>query len=234
MSDVFESVNAVWEHLKAQGYRGSYNKIKRAVESERLKQRRGGGFTRRTVEAYALAHLRKDVDDSAASDAPSKSDSAGKDIILEDAATKIRDAVLRGCPTSELLDMLRPLVDTAGVGELRQAYETLKAQEAARIAALKRSRAEGALAPWRAIEDLMTAKAAVLRTDLRNLTHNAAGELVFLVAGDPAKVPDLQASLQERIDDLLHRYASMREFEVLFTPVDMPEGAENAGDPAAN
>lgn len=232
MSDVFTSVNAVWEYLRAQGYQGSYNKIKRAVESERLKQRRGGGFTRRTVEAYALAHLKKQVDDSPTADTPGRSDSAGKDIILEDAASKIRDAVMRGCPSSELLDMLRPLVDTAGVGELRQAYETLKAQEAARIAALKRSRAEGALAPWRAVEDIMTAKAAVLRTDLRNLTHNAAGELVFLVGGDPAKVPELQAALQERIDDLLHRYSSMREFEVLFTPDETAE-VEDATEPAA-
>jgi len=228
MSELFENANQVWEYLKAQGYQGSYNKIRRAIESEALKPRRGGGFTRRTVDAYALANLRKAVDEAKAADAPGRADSAGKDIVLEDAATRIRDAVLRGCPTSELLDMLRPLADTAGVGELRQAYETIKAQEAAKIAALKRSRAEGALAPWRAVEEIMTAKAAVVRTDLRTLASSMSGELVFLVQGDPAKVPELQSTLQERFDDLLHRYSSMREFEVLFMPEEVD--ADDAGD----
>jgi hypothetical protein len=231
VSELFENANQIWDYLKAQGYQGSYNKIKRAIESERLKSRRGGGFTRRMVDAYALANLRKAVDDSSASDAPGSADSAGKELILEDAATKLRDAVLRGCATSELLDMLRPLVDTTGVGELRQAFEAIKAQEAARTAALKRSRAEGALAPWRSVEEIMTAKAAVLRTDLRNLAHAVAGELVFLVAGDPAKVPELQAALQERFDDALHRYSAMREFEVLFTPEEVD--ADDASDAAS-
>lgn len=60
----FANLNKVTEYLKDEGYGCSYNRLKRACENGLLKAARNGGFARRTVDAYARAHLvRTDASD---------------------------------------------------------------------------------------------------------------------------------------------------------------------------
>ena len=71
MSDVFENLHQVEQYLKESGYQCSYKKIKAAVDKRKeLKERRGGGWTARTVDQYARAFLVRKIDPSAEQDAP--------------------------------------------------------------------------------------------------------------------------------------------------------------------
>lgn len=82
MSAIFENPYQVHQYLKGEGWKGSYNKVKSDIERGLLRPRRGGGFTRRTVDAYATTHLVRRVDDDPAKDAafgaaPADGDASG-------------------------------------------------------------------------------------------------------------------------------------------------------------
>jgi len=71
MADVLKNINQIRAFLQDEGYRVSYGKLKADIERGALRPRRGGGFAVGTVNAYAAAHIaRREVDESAAADAP--------------------------------------------------------------------------------------------------------------------------------------------------------------------
>lgn len=67
---ILENLNMVAKYLNENGYRCSYNKLKRAYERRELVERRGGGWTRRIVDQYARAFLDKKVDADPVLDPP--------------------------------------------------------------------------------------------------------------------------------------------------------------------
>lgn len=71
--DCFVNLNQVVTYLQESGYQCSYKKIKRATVERELVERRGGGWTKRTVDQYARAYLKRKVDTAPESDAPLES-----------------------------------------------------------------------------------------------------------------------------------------------------------------
>lgn len=69
---VLDNIRQVYIYLREEcGYKCSYGKVRDAVEKHRtLTPRRGGGFSRGTVDAWARAHLVKLVDPSPDADRP--------------------------------------------------------------------------------------------------------------------------------------------------------------------
>ena len=153
--------------------------------------------------------------DAAAGARAEAEDEAAKLPLLEHAAAKLRQRVLAGATDADVLELIRPLAEPSGVGDLRQAYEAILKAEQARSAELRRLKHEGELASRAEVDAVHEAKAGMLRQDLLAMDQ-LAGEMVFLVEGDPARVEELRAYLRERLEEALHRYASRQEFEVVF------------------
>ena len=59
---LFETVNQVHKYLAAAGWKVAYNTIRKAIDDGKLKERRKGGYARRTVDQYARTFLAKKID----------------------------------------------------------------------------------------------------------------------------------------------------------------------------
>lgn len=73
---VFKNLNQAHQFLTGEaGFRVSYNTLKKHLVDEtppRARKRRGGGWTAGVLQAYAAAHLVKQVDEAAGADTPVK------------------------------------------------------------------------------------------------------------------------------------------------------------------
>ncbi|NJB66455.1 hypothetical protein GGQ74_000095 [Desulfobaculum xiamenense] len=78
MSDILENVHQVHQHLAEQGWQCSYNKVAADIRRGVLTPRRGGGFSMRAVETYAVAHLVRRVDADPTQDRPLACDEDGE------------------------------------------------------------------------------------------------------------------------------------------------------------
>jgi len=86
---VFENANQVQAYLAEAGWKVSYNTVCAHVKKGFLKPRRAGGFTQKTVDAYAVTHLVKTVDASPAGDEPEEAKpGAAEERTLADAELK--------------------------------------------------------------------------------------------------------------------------------------------------
>lgn len=67
---VFENVTQIRDHLISRGYKTTHYRVQKALERNELVGRRGGGWTRRVVEAWARQWLTRRADGSPEMDAP--------------------------------------------------------------------------------------------------------------------------------------------------------------------
>lgn len=70
MSEILKNPYQVHQYLRGEGWQCSYNKVKADIERSLLRPRRGGGFSAGTVDAYATAHLVRQVDVAPGQDRP--------------------------------------------------------------------------------------------------------------------------------------------------------------------
>lgn len=70
--ELFENVNQVHTYLKKEGWKVSYNTLRKAIDERKLTERRKGGFAKRTVDQYARVHLAKKVDPTPEPEAPAE------------------------------------------------------------------------------------------------------------------------------------------------------------------
>lgn len=78
-----------------------------------------------------------------------------------------------------------------------------------KLAAMK-----GSLVPRDMFESELAARAAIFRSDGENFFRSQASAIVNIVAGDPAKIPDLIAFCLEAHEQHLARYLQKEEFKV--------------------
>lgn len=67
---VFENVTQIRDYLIGCGYKATHYRVQKAVERNELILRRGGGWTQRTVDAWALKWLAAKIDHAADQDRP--------------------------------------------------------------------------------------------------------------------------------------------------------------------
>lgn len=59
---IFENTRQVHVYLQDQGWKCAYNTVAKDIKAGKLTARRGGGFTKQTVDQYAMTHLVRRID----------------------------------------------------------------------------------------------------------------------------------------------------------------------------
>ena len=101
----------------------------------------------------------------------------------------------------------RIAIDTA---EHRRRRERAQAD----LIEMKVSSLKGSLVPRELFEGELAARAAIFRSDFESFFRAPADEIVHIVEGNAAKIPDLVAHLLEALETQLSRYLQKEEFKV--------------------
>jgi len=82
------------------------------------------------------------------------------------------------------------------------------------IMEMKVSNLKGALVPRELFEGELAARASIFRSDFESFFRAQVGDIVHIVEGNAAKIPDLVAHLLEALETQLSRYLKKEEFKV--------------------
>ncbi len=107
-------------------------------------------------------------------------------------------------------------VQASRVQQEKAQAEVEKLQEQAKHARIRRLALEGKYLPREQVELELAGRAAALAAGLNFFAQARAGEIVELVAGDPARTGDLVRELAAAFDEFLNEYATTKGFEVSF------------------
>ena len=172
--DIFTNLKQIQNHLSGR-YRVTYYRIQKACERRELVERRGGGWTVRTVEQWARAFLTPLVDTSPDADAPSLS------------AEEQGIGPLGGVAEEKLRKQSRLLEIQAR----RQEMELLKAQ--------------GIYTKTEIIETELAARARAFRLGLERFGHESGRDVAVVFGATPKLARKLAERLGFSTEDDLQR-----------------------------
>jgi|GEM_PF-1423616 len=177
------------KHLADQ-YQVTHYRVNKAIENHELTQRRGGGWTARTVEQWARSMLTRKVDASPEADAPALSPVMGADA-----------ADGQG-------DTLQP-----------QSISEQKQREQASLLAVQRQRAEmdfmrerGKLTETRIVMDELTARARAFRLGLERFGTEEAESVAADFGGNARAARDLAQRLGFADEALAQAQVTIQNF----------------------
>ena len=171
---IFTNLKQIQDHL-SERYRVTYYRIQKACERRGLVERRGGGWTVRTVEQWARAFLVPLVDTSPDADAPSLS--------AEEQGTG-------------------PLGSVAEE-KLRQQSRLLEIQ--ARKQEMELQKAQGLYTKTEIIEDELAARARAFRLGLERFGHESGQDVAAVYGATPKLARKLAERLGFSTEDDLQR-----------------------------
>lgn len=152
--DIFTNIKQIQDHL-SERYRVTYYRIQKACERRELVERRGGGWTVRTVEQWARAFLTPLVDTSPDADAPSLS--------AEEQGTG-------------------PL---GGVAEEKLRKQSLLLEIQAKRQEMELRKAQGLYTETKIIENELAARARAFRLGLERFGHERGQDVAAVFGATP-------------------------------------------------
>lgn len=171
---IFTNLKQIQDHL-SERYRVTYYRIQKACERRELVERRGGGWTVRTVEQWARAFLVPLVDTSPDADAPSLS--------AEEQGTG-------------------PL---GSVAEEKLRHQSRLLEIQARKQEMELQKAQGLYTKTEIIEDELAARARAFRLGLERFGHESGQDVAAVYGATPKLARKLAERLGFRTEEDLQR-----------------------------
>lgn len=182
-STILTNTRQVHIYLRGLGWKCAYNTVAKDIKDGKLVARRGGGFTRQTVDQYAMTHLTKRVDAD-----PGK-DSAWSEPVNPDAAGAQERRVSADADLKEVEAKRKRFLFERERGKYVQ------------TSIIGRELAER----WQAVRLRMGSFCRELSGEICELFGGepmAAGEVIKVVDGDPDRTDGLQRFCLSRREEL--------------------------------
>lgn len=168
----FRNIREVAEHLAASGWKIRKSAVYAHAKQGKIRPDLDGGFSQKSVEKYAAAHLQR-----------------------QDTLVKTADEELQR-------------------KKVRAELERIEAQT--RTERMKLAKEEGRYVLREQVDLELAARAAVIEAGLRQMVMERVPEWIELVGGNQNQVGELIRQAGEDVDRLLHEFASVKEWQVLF------------------
>lgn len=139
--------------------------------------------------------------------------------------------VLKYASSFLTMEKTRRKVEDEALQRQNLKYKTLREEEQWRTERLKRLALEGRYILRSDFGRELSARGLVLDAELKFMIQERAGELIELVKGDHSRAADLIRAFNESLDRTLHRFSTMKEFQVLVEkPITEEDLTQSRGD----